>query len=76
MANQQNDALQQQSSKISDRQYDSQDYTKNDHLSKSFAVTHEQVSDTYTEGTVDGVMEDVAGKDRKLEQKGYNLQKQ
>lgn len=75
MANKQQDELQTQSSNLSDKQYDPADYTKNDSLSQAFAVTHEQVSDTYTEGTVDGVMEDVAGKNIKLERKGYDFKK-
>ncbi|MFB9760126.1 YozQ family protein [Ectobacillus funiculus] len=75
MANKQQDDLQTQSSNISDKQYDPTDYKKNDSLSQSFAVTHEQVSDTYTAGTVDGAIENVAGKDVKLERKGYDLKK-
>lgn len=75
MADKQQDELQTQSSNISDKQYDPADYKKNDSLSQSFAVTHEQVSDTYTEGTVDGIMEDVAGKNIKLERKGYDFKK-
>lgn len=75
MANKQQDNLQMQSSNISDKQYDPADYKKNDSLSQSFAVTHEQVSDTYTEGTVDGVIENVAGKNIKLERKGYDFKK-
>lgn len=75
MANKQQDDLQAQSSSISDKQYDPADYQKNDSLSQSFAVTHEQVSDTYTEGTVDGVIENVAGKNVKLERKGYDFKK-
>lgn len=75
MANKQQDDLQTQSSNISDKQYDPADYKKNDSLSQSFAVTHEQVSDTYTEGTVDGIIEDVAGKNIKLERKGYDFKK-
>lgn len=75
MANKQQNDLQAQSSSISDKQYDPADYQKNDSLSQSFAVTHEQVSDTYTEGTVDGVIENVAGKNVKLERKGYDFKK-
>ncbi|HSU79907.1 MAG TPA: YozQ family protein [Candidatus Angelobacter sp.] len=49
------------------KQYDPSDYKKTSIESKGLATTHEQVSDTYTEGTIDGVMEDVNGKDIPLE---------
>ncbi|MBS4172153.1 YozQ family protein [Bacillus sp. FJAT-49736] len=49
--------------KIADKTYDPSDYKGNSELSKGLATTHEQVSDVYVEGTVDGVMEDVAGDD-------------
>ncbi|MCP8969226.1 YozQ family protein [Ectobacillus ponti] len=61
----------QQSEKLADRMYDTSDYKKKDNMSQGFATTHEQVSDAYTEGTVDGVMENVAGKDIPLQRKGY-----
>ncbi|MGP4068926.1 YozQ family protein [Halobacillus sp. B29] len=39
---------------IAERSYESADYEKNDETSRGLSVTHEQVSDTMTEGTIDG----------------------
>lgn len=60
------------SSEIAGRYYSPDDYQKNDQVSSGLATTHEQVSDTFTEGEIGGVMEDVAGKDIPLERKGYD----
>ncbi|WP_374719236.1 YozQ family protein [Parageobacillus toebii] len=48
---------------IAGKQYDPSDYERTDSLSSTLATTHEQVGDVYMEGTVDGVIEDVNGKD-------------
>ncbi|WCN39547.1 YozQ family protein [Aneurinibacillus uraniidurans] len=42
---------------IGDKQYDVRDYQSNTFVSKGLAATHEQVSDTYTEGTLEAVIE-------------------
>lgn len=42
------------SSKIAGRNYESSDYDRNDFLSSGLAQSHEQVSDTFVEGTIDG----------------------
>jgi hypothetical protein len=55
------------STKIAGRIFHTDDYQKNDELSSGLATTHEQVSDTYMEGEIGGVMEDVAGKDIPLD---------
>ncbi|MFX3623400.1 MAG: YozQ family protein [Ectobacillus sp.] len=60
-----------QSGKLADKMYHAEDYNKQDQLSQAFSITHEQVSDCYAEGTIDGAMENVAGKDIPLEGKGY-----
>lgn len=49
------------------KQYDVSDYKKENEESDGLATTHEQVSDVYMEGTIDGVMENVNGKDIPLE---------
>ncbi|WP_158737865.1 YozQ family protein [Alteribacillus sp. YIM 98480] len=50
----------QQRSKIdADKTYHPSDYTSTDQSSKGLASTHEQVSDTYTEGTIDGSIDEV-----------------
>ncbi|WP_445489438.1 YozQ family protein [Niallia sp. 03133] len=52
---------------VAGRIYSAKDYHKSDEVSKGFAQTHEQASDTMTVGTIDGVMENVAGKDIPLQ---------
>lgn len=38
---------------VAEKTFQHSDYYSNDQLSSGMAVTHEQVSDTYMEGTVD-----------------------
>jgi len=52
---------------IAGKIYDVKDYHKEDEVSAGLSSTHEQASDTMTEGTIDGVMENVAGKDIPLQ---------
>ncbi|OLS38465.1 YozQ family protein [Bacillus sp. MRMR6] len=58
------------STEIAGRIYHTSDYQKSDELSSGLATTHEQVSDSYMEGEVGGVMEDVAGKNIRLSREG------
>lgn len=51
------------SAKIANNYYTPDDYKKNDELSSALAVTHEQVSDAYTEGEINGVIDNVSGED-------------
>ncbi|MFC7064048.1 YozQ family protein [Halobacillus seohaensis] len=44
---------------IGDRQYSPADYNRNDDTSEGLATTHEQVSDTLTEGTYDAKIDKV-----------------
>jgi hypothetical protein len=53
---------------IAGRNYNPSDYNKNSVLSSGLAVTHEQVSDAYVEGTVEAVIDDLDGKDVKIPQ--------
>ncbi|MFC0270863.1 YozQ family protein [Metabacillus herbersteinensis] len=41
------------STQIAGRQYEVEDYKREDELSSGLAVTHEQVSDDYMAGTID-----------------------
>ncbi|MDM5358545.1 YozQ family protein [Peribacillus sp. RS7] len=52
-----------ESSEIAGRTYDVSDYKREDTLSSGLATTHEQVSDTYAEGEIKAVIDDVNGKD-------------
>jgi hypothetical protein len=51
------------SQKVAGRVYDPSDYQKNDQLSSGLAETHEQFSDSYMEGEIGAVIDDVNGKD-------------
>ena len=46
-------------------------YKESDTLSAGLATTHEQASDTYTEGEIGAVIDDVNGEDVQIPQKGY-----
>jgi hypothetical protein len=48
---------------LAGRTYEPADYNKKDELSQGLAMTHEQASDSLTEGTIDGKIDDVDGKD-------------
>jgi len=41
------------------RNFQPSDYEKTDEQAKGLSVTHEQVSDTFTEGTIDGKLDKV-----------------
>ncbi|KAB2330651.1 YozQ family protein [Bacillus mesophilum] len=62
----------QQSLELAGRTYRPDDYKKEDQLSSGLAHTHEQVSDTLTEGTIDGKIENVNGKDIPLSKDGFD----
>ncbi|USK76958.1 YozQ family protein [Peribacillus frigoritolerans] len=52
-----------ESSEVAGRIYDVSDYKREDPLSSGLATTHEQVSDTYAEGEIKAVIDDVNGRD-------------
>lgn len=60
---------------LAGRNYEVEDYKGNDQLSSGLATTHEQVSDTYMEGEIMPVIENVNGKDINLPREGYNTEK-
>ncbi|MGG0285997.1 YozQ family protein [Peribacillus butanolivorans] len=59
---------------IAGRIYDVSDYKRKDTLSSGLAKTHEQVSDTYTEGEMQSVVDDVDGKN--IEIKGEKAEEE
>jgi Protein of unknown function (DUF4025) len=59
------------STEIAGRTYDSSDYQKKDQLSSGLATTHEQFSDSYVEGEIGAVIDDVDGKDIPIPRKGF-----
>jgi hypothetical protein len=48
--------------KLAGRDYQVEDYKRNDQLSSGLATSHEQVSDSYMMGEVDALIGDVNGK--------------
>lgn len=59
--------------KLAAKNYEVSDYQSNTELENGLAVTHEQVSDVYMEGTVDAVIENYqdTGEDVKIPEEGY-----
>ncbi|AXN41121.1 YozQ family protein [Peribacillus butanolivorans] len=58
---------------IAGRIYDVSDYKRKDTLSSGLAKTHEQVSDTYTEGEMQSVVDDVG---KNIEIKGEEAEEE
>ncbi|MDN4525876.1 YozQ family protein [Fictibacillus fluitans] len=67
--------MDQKSEEIAEKNYDPSDYSSQSETEQGLAITHEQVSDDYAEGTIDGVIENVEGKDVPLQRKGHNIYK-
>ncbi|MFC4323789.1 YozQ family protein [Litchfieldia salsa] len=61
----------QKSNEIAGRYYQVEDYKSNDELASGLAMTHEQVSDSYMEGEIKSVIDDVNGKDIEVPRVGY-----
>ncbi len=59
--------------KVAEKMYDPSDYDGKDQLSKGLAVTHEQVSDDYVEGTIDGRIDEIGQNDEVITHDGKNL---
>ncbi|MCT8138170.1 YozQ family protein [Anaerobacillus sp. CMMVII] len=47
------------SNQVAENSYDPSDYQSNNEVDKGLAFTHEQVSDTYMEGTIDGEIDNL-----------------
>jgi hypothetical protein len=50
------------SSNVAENSFDPSDYCSKNEVEKGLAITHEQVSDTYMEGTIDGEIDDLEAK--------------
>ncbi|WP_319005161.1 YozQ family protein [Niallia circulans] len=61
-----------QNTDVAGRVFDPSDYEKNDQLSSGLATTHEQASDTYTEGEIGAVIDDADGEDIEISKKRKN----
>jgi hypothetical protein len=62
----------QKSNDLAGRYYQVEDYQSNDELASGLAMTHEQVSDSYMEGGIRAVVNDVNGKDVEIPRVGYD----
>lgn len=62
MNQQQKKELQNAAHVLADQTYSISDYNSESELEQGLALTHEQVSDNYAEGTSDAQIEDYAGK--------------
>ncbi|MUK88137.1 DUF4025 domain-containing protein [Ornithinibacillus sp. L9] len=64
--------------KVAGKMYDVSDYKSNEEIDQGMAVTHEQATDAYTEGTVDGKIDQVSDQNKlenhngeEIPRKGY-----
>ncbi|XKB96279.1 YozQ family protein [Niallia sp. JL1B1071] len=58
-----------QNTEVAGRVFDPSDYEKKNQLSSGLATTHEQATDTYTEGEIGAVIDDVDGEDIQIGKK-------
>ncbi|GAE24690.1 hypothetical protein JCM9140_637 [Halalkalibacter wakoensis JCM 9140] len=61
----------QSSEEVAANSYQPSDYKSSKEVEKGLAMTHEQVSDTYVEGTIDGQINDYEGQNIDLKQQSY-----
>ncbi|MFP7254973.1 hypothetical protein CHH91_10580 [Virgibacillus sp. 7505] len=69
---------QETANEVAEKMYDAKDYSYTDLIDKGTALTHEQVTDTYTEGTIDGKIDNVRkdgslknGEGREIPREGF-----
>ena len=55
---------------LANKMYEVEDYTSTDSMAQGLAITHEQVSDYYIEGTVGAVDERDSDEDQQIPRKG------
>ncbi|GAE33758.1 YozQ family protein [Halalkalibacter akibai] len=56
---------------VAEQSYQPEDYQSTNEVEKGLATTHEQVSDVYVEGTIDGKIDDYEGEDVALPRGNY-----
>lgn len=61
--------------KIAGKTYDVSDYKRKEESDKGMAITHEQVSDNYMEGTIDGKIDELNSKDELKTHDGKAIQR-
>ncbi|MGN8646072.1 YozQ family protein [Gracilibacillus sp. HCP3S3_G5_1] len=61
------------SKKVAEKMHDVQGYDSQDQTEKGLAITHEQVSDDYMEGTIDGKIDRINKKDELTSHDGEDI---
>lgn len=59
--------------KVAEQNYDVSGYESSDQVEKGIATTHEQVSDDYMEGTIDGKIDKLNSKGELASHKGKDI---
>ena len=59
--------------KVAEKTYKVSDYKSEDETDKGLANTHEQVSDAYVEGTIDGEIDEVDGEGNLISHKSEDM---
>ncbi|WP_099157151.1 YozQ family protein [Virgibacillus ndiopensis] len=76
MGNDQNDKETiENANKVAGKMYDVSYYDSKNQLDKGIAITHEQVSDDYMEGTIDGKIDEVDSNDELKTHDGKNIRR-
>ena len=73
MAKQNNKHAKKSAEKVAEKMYDVQDYNSNNQVDKGTAITHEQVSDGYIEGTIDGKIDNINENDQLTSHDGEDI---
>ncbi|MCL7746277.1 YozQ family protein [Halalkalibacter alkaliphilus] len=71
MANQKDKNSVKSSEGVAENSYQPSDYKSTEEVEQGLAATHEQVSDAYVEGTIDGQIDNYEGQDLDLSNEGY-----
>ena len=75
LANNNNEEIQKENLKVAGKVYNPSDYKSNSVVSNGIAITHEQASDTWTEGTIEATIDDLNGENVKIPRTGYDEDK-
>lgn len=54
---------------VAENSFDPSDYSSSKEVDKGLAITHEQVSDTFTEGTIDAEIDNLEREEKKFPKK-------
>ena len=74
--NKKEDVATENAMKVAGKNFDPSNYDSDDEVEKALAITHEQVSDVFTEGTSDGKIDELNEKDELKTHDGKKLRRQ